>query len=221
MVLWLFVLVQVWVSASMKISWLAFQNNIKDEGRKTDLTKPGHFISKSGVGWAALPPKPKLYFRSVAALPLVCHWCHSQQRGTKKRHSSRQRAAGLCESLVSPFRALLSWDGGYGDAQGIPLQGISLVSIKLTSQCKINAFFHLGLSWVGFWAEQPNNVSSCLGFEMVFLPFGVSRRWSWSMWEICNLLDLHFVGLSCCLSVLFHLERWQGKQVNKGRHRAF
>lgn len=204
----------------MKISWLAFQNNIKDEGRKTDLTKPGHFSSKSGVGWAALPPKPKLYFRSVAALPLVCHWCRSQQWGTKKHHSGRQRAAGLCQSLVSPFRVLLSWDGGCGDAQGIPSQGISLGSIKLLSQCKINNFFHLRLSWVGFWAEQPNNVSSSLGFEMVFLPFGVSRRWSQSMWEIFNLLDLHFVGLSYCLSFLFHLEHWQGKQVNKGRPRA-
>lgn len=104
-----YVLVQVWVSASIKISWLAFQNNIKDEGRKTDLTKPGHFSSKSGVGWAALPPKPKLYFRSVAALPLVCHWCRSQQWGTKKHHSSRQRAAGLCQSLVSQSAALLRW----------------------------------------------------------------------------------------------------------------
>lgn len=213
-------LVQVWVSASMKIFWLAFQNNIKDEGRKTDLTKPGHFSSKSRVGWAALPPKPKLYFRSIAVLPLVCHWCRSQQGGSKKHHSSRQRAAGLCQSLVSPFRVLLSWDGGYGDAQGIPSQGISLGSIKLLSQCKINNFFHLGLSWVGFWAQQPNNVSSALGFEMVFLPFGVSRRWSQSTWEIFNLLDLHFVGLSYCLSFLFHLEHWQGKQVNKGRPRA-
>lgn len=213
-------LVQVWVSASMKIFWLAFQNNIKDEGRKTDLTKPGHFSSKSRVGWAALPPKPKLYFRSVAVLPLVCHWCRSQQGGSKKHHSSRQRAAGLCQSLVSPIRVLLSWDGGYGDAQGIPSQGISLGSIKLLSQCKINNFFHLGLSWVGFWAQQPNNVSSALGFEMVFLPFGVSRRWSQSTWEIFNLLDLHFVGLSYCLSFLFHLEHWQGKQVNKGRPRA-
>lgn len=213
-------LVQVWVSAYMKIFWLAFQNNIKDEGRKTDLTKPGHFSSKSRVGWAALPPKPKLYFRSVAVLPLVCHWCRSQQGGSKKHHSSRQRAAGLCQSLVSPIRVLLSWDGGYGDAQGIPSQGISLGSIKLLSQCKINNFFHLGLSWVGFWAQQPNNVSSALGFEMVFLPFGVSRRWSQSTWEIFNLLDLHFVGLSYCLSFLFHLEHWQGKQVNKGRPRA-
>lgn len=68
--------------------------------RKTVLTKPGHYISKSGVGWAALLPKSKPCCRGTAELPLVCHKCHSQQWGTKKCHNWRKKAEGFGQSLV-------------------------------------------------------------------------------------------------------------------------
>lgn len=84
----------------MKFSWLAFQNDIKDKWRKTVLTKPGHYISKSRVGWAALLPKSKPCCRSTAMLPLVCHKCRSQQWGTKKCHNCRKKAEGSGQSLV-------------------------------------------------------------------------------------------------------------------------
>lgn len=40
----------------------------------------------------------------------------------------------------------------------------ALFSRELISRCKINGFYHLGLLWVGFWAQQASDGSGALGF---------------------------------------------------------
>jgi len=45
------------------------------------------------------------------------------------------------------------------------------------SQCRVNDFYHLGLFWVGFWAEQANDDSGSLWFCMACLLLDINRRW--------------------------------------------